>query len=209
MRRWPRPTWNAPRGKLSLFLLLIPLFSALLVEEPFVLLLGASAVLWHEGGHLFFFLLCGVPPSRLFADTFGLRLESALPLSPKKEALIAIGGPLFNLLAAALLLLFGHGDFFRLYATLHLMPALFNLLPVFTTDGGRLLLLLLHALLPTETAEAAFRLFSAILLAFLFFFCAFLFYFGGIGLYGVFFSLFFFWRVVCDDFNKKRDLKSF
>ncbi len=209
MKKRPRPMWKSARDNLlPLCLLLIPTIACMLSETPFVLLLGLSAILWHESGHLFFFLLCKSPPPRLFADAFGLRLQAPLPLSPKKEALICLGGPLFNLLAALVLLL-GKGDFFRLYATLHLMLAFFNLFPVYTTDGGRILLSLLRAFLPAETAEKIFRLFSALLLSFLFFFCAFLFYFGGIGLYGVFFSVFFFWKTVCDDFNKKGDFKSF
>ena len=209
MRKRRAPIWRNGRGRLSsLFLLLIPLLACLSGESPFMLLLGASAVVWHEGGHLFFFLLAGEPPPRLGADAFGLRLRPSLPLSPEKEAFICLGGPLFNLLAGGLLLIC-RGEFFHLYGVLHLLLAFFNLFPVLSTDGGRLLSFLLHRLLPEALAASLFRLISALLLLFLFFFCAFLFYFGGIGLYGVFFSLFFFWRTVREDFDNFGDFKRF
>ena len=202
MRKRQRPTFSALRNKSpSLLLLAILLFAALASESPCVLLLSASAVAWHEGGHLLLFLLVGAGAPRLSADAFGLRLASPLPLSPSKEAAVCLGGPLFNLLGAYLLFLLS-GEFFRLYATLHLSFALFNLFPILTTDGGRLLFLLLHLFFPLEKAKKIHGLISALFLSFLCFFCVFLFYFGGIGLYGLFFSVFFFWKTVSVDFDK-------
>ncbi|MBP3436368.1 MAG: hypothetical protein J6K61_00465 [Clostridia bacterium] len=200
------------REKAPLLLLFVPLLAAVAAEPPFMLFLGASAVLLHEGGHLLCFHLCHSAHPHLRLAPFGLRLYTASLLSPAKEAFVCLGGPLANLLAAGLLFFassFALGDFLRLYGAVHLLAALFNLLPFCETDGGRLFSLFLRGILPKEKAERVGRFFSVFFLSFFFFFSCFLFYFGGIGLYGVFFSIFFFWEYVCDDFEKKRDFESF
>ncbi|MBO5653500.1 MAG: hypothetical protein J6S44_04740, partial [Clostridia bacterium] len=102
--------------------------SLFLSEPPAVLLLSLGAILFHETGHLFFFVLCGLPLPSLAASGAGMRLLPHQPLTPLSEGLIALGGPLFNLISAFFLLSFG-GSFGALAGGIHLLYGLFNLIP--------------------------------------------------------------------------------
>ena len=145
----------------------------LFFSTPAELLLLASAVLLHEGGHLLAFSLLKEPCPTLSAVAAGLLLDPARPISYKKEILILLCGPLANLmLALPLLLLYRDGSVLTLGAV-HLFSALCNLFPLRGNDGGRALFDLFSLLLFPDTAERASRavfLLSFFLLLFVFLF---------------------------------------
>lgn len=165
----------------------------LISEPPAVWLLFFSALATHELGHLtaFRFVREGAP--RFCFEGVGTRLTPSLPLLPAEEAAVAVAGPLFNVAFALFALRFGKGGFFLLFAVVHLLFGLSNLLPFGACDGERLLRLLLPRLCP-RCADAVTALLGSASLALLFYFSLFIYYLTGNGLCGVFFSLFFLLR---------------
>ena len=133
---------------------LLWLFGLFWLETPAVAILTLLAILLHEAGHLCAFLLLGEPTPRLSAQSLGLRLLEARPLSYKREAVVALSGPLANLLCFCLSLLFFRES---LGAYVHLFLALGNLLPIETLDGGRILEGMLGAHFEAKTVYAICR----------------------------------------------------
>ena len=130
-------------------------------STPAELLMLASAILLHEGGHLFGFFLTKEPCPTLSAVAAGLSLNPARPISYKREIVILLAGPLANLMLALPLLFCGRAT---TVATVHLFSALCNLFPLRTNDGGRAIADLLGLLLPPDTAARAAALLSLIAL---------------------------------------------
>lgn len=142
----------------------------LLFAGPLELLMLASAILLHEGGHLFAFSLLGEPPPGLSAVALGLTLDPRRPLPYRREAVIALCGPLFNLLAALpLLLVHDLPPPLRALGAIHLFSALSNLVPLKGTDGDLLLFDLSALLCPLAVADrirVIARLSASVLLLF-------------------------------------------
>lgn len=118
------------------------------------------AALLHELGHLLCIRLSGgrVEDVRLTVSGADIRYGGGADL------LIAAGGPLASLLAAVTAVRLGAMRF----TGLNLALCLFNLLPVYPLDGGRLLALTLERLLGPDRGERmtkAVSLTSALLLA--------------------------------------------
>lgn len=103
------------------------------------------AVTVHELGHLTALRLFGVRPTGLHVDLTGIRL-SIPPLPPWQELVCAASGP-----AASGLLVLLSGLFPRL-ALCALVHGLFNLVPVYPLDGGRVLRCFLILLFKENTA---------------------------------------------------------
>jgi Zn-dependent protease/CBS domain-containing protein len=116
-------------------------------------------VLLHEFGHIFAARAFGVatPDVTLFPIGGVARLER-IPESPREEFLIAIAGPLVNVaIALMLILLFGADlsgrnlavveqpqvSLVDRLAAVNLFLAIFNMIPAFPMDGGRVLRALL------------------------------------------------------------------
>jgi stage IV sporulation protein FB len=116
-------------------------------------------VLLHEFGHIFTARAFGVAtPDVILLPIGGVARLERIPEKPSEEFLIAIAGPLVNVAIAALLFLVGgaHPQLTRLanlditrgglisqLAAVNLFLALFNLIPAFPMDGGRVLRALL------------------------------------------------------------------
>ena len=147
-----------------LALLLWPTY--ILLSEPIgYALFLLSAILLHETGHIFAFLVLGEPLPSLVGRRLGLLLTPRRPfLSYGREIFICAAGPLFNLLAAAALipaLRGGHAtDAHFCFFTFHLFTALFNLLPIEGFDGGRILFAVLSLAFPQALAEKTSVAFS-------------------------------------------------
>lgn len=124
----------------------------------FVLALFAC-VLAHEFGHIFVARAFGVPtPDVTLLPIGGVARLARIPEKPSEELLVAIAGPLVNVAIALLLVaLFGvtlsqhhlaaldgtQASMVDRLAAVNVFLALFNMIPAFPMDGGRVLRALL------------------------------------------------------------------
>jgi len=115
-------------------------------------------VLLHEFGHIFTARRFGVmTPDVILLPIGGVARLERIPEKPSEEFLIAIAGPAVNVAIAALLILFAGANLDPSHfvsiesglaerlAIVNVFLALFNLIPAFPMDGGRVLRALLAA----------------------------------------------------------------
>jgi stage IV sporulation protein FB len=139
----------------------------------FMLLLFAC-VLAHEFGHIFVARAYGVPtPDVTLLPIGGVARLARIPDKPIEEFLVAIAGPLVNVAIALVLILFAGASLDPAHlaavqsskvslvdrlAEVNLFLAVFNMIPAFPMDGGRVLRALLATRLghlrATEIAAA-------------------------------------------------------
>jgi stage IV sporulation protein FB len=124
----------------------------------FTLLLFAC-VLAHEFGHIFMARAFGVPtPDVTLLPIGGVARLARIPEKPSEEFLVAIAGPLVNVAIALLLIVIGGATLDTQHlaamestkaslvdrlAQVNLFLAVFNMIPAFPMDGGRVLRALL------------------------------------------------------------------
>ena len=105
-----------------------------------ICVLSAAAI--HETGHIVAAKLLGVSFSSLCLDPLGARLNTTEQLvSYKREALLALGGPLANIISLAFsapLAVLTGSEFLIVFSYASAGLALLNLLPIETFDGGRI-----------------------------------------------------------------------
>ncbi len=139
-----------------------------------------SAILLHEGGHLFALLLLRKPPPTFRAVWGGMLLTPTAPLSYVGELAVSLFGPLSNLAAALLLpILFPPTETLLSFSVIHLLCGLSSLLPLPDTDGARALFDLLALFLPLRTVEGLVGALTLSFSALLIFALLFLLLFGG------------------------------
>ncbi len=158
MSRWKKHHRNnAGRIAVSpLFFLLLVLFAA--VDRQMLLLPILSAAALHEAGHIAVLRLVGGQIERFTLTPFGgeLRIRRSERLSYGGEIASVLAGPGVNLVCALVLgraaaeLSWERG---YLLSGIHMLLALFNLLPLRQLDGGRALYLALSWLLDPITAD--------------------------------------------------------
>lgn len=95
-------------------------------------------VVLHELGHCAAILLCGGSVRGFYLDVAGFRLDTVLPLSPKREAVCALAGPVAGLMWCGLHLV-SHSEFIHKSVFAAILLNFFNLLPAYPLDGGRIL----------------------------------------------------------------------
>ena len=118
-----------------------------------------AAALLHELGHLLMMRLCGVRVRGITLRLFDVQIAADSPDSFRHDVWITLGGPMVNLLFAAVLV--PAGSFFGLA---HLALGCFNLLPAASLDGGRLFYLLLSRRFDERVCVRAVQIVSFILL---------------------------------------------
>ncbi len=103
------------------------------------------ALIPHELGHVLAASALGVRVSSIECTPFGgaARLEGWHQLSPGQAAAIALAGPMANLLLVLCAAAAAHyggaqGEWLNAFVRCNLVLMLFNLLPAFPMDGGRL-----------------------------------------------------------------------
>lgn len=110
-------------------------------------LLVRMAVLFsllHECGHLFFLLVFDAKPQKILFGLCGMTIvgRDELTLNYKQECLAAFAGPFVNLCCFFIFYLLYERNkemFFFQSASINLFIFLFNSLPIFSLDGGRIL----------------------------------------------------------------------
>ena len=120
------------------------------------------SVVIHEWGHLAVLLALRSPPKSISLCPCGILMDGVQILPTSQKILVAMGGPILNILPA----LFLPSSLFK---TAMLINGLFNLLPLSGTDGGDILSMLCY-----ETDCRFLRLtliFLQVLFALAIFFC--------------------------------------
>lgn len=126
-------------------------------------------VLLHEFGHVFVALFFGITtPKIVLYPIGGVAWMKRIPREPRQEFFIAIAGPAVNFLIAAIIFfVFGvsfppttadalptFGGILPALLWINLAIGLFNLLPAFPMDGGRIFRALVAMWMPYEKATA-------------------------------------------------------
>ena len=114
---------------------------------------------WHEMGHLVCGIFMGLKPKALKIMPLGLSVEfEVLPKEYNqkvakgntlqiKKLCIAIAGPIMNLIIIAITMLFGQNMEIVRYQEIiyaNLLIAIFNVLPIYPLDGGRIIKACMH-----------------------------------------------------------------
>lgn len=131
-------------------------WSVLIMQSP-VSKAGELALLsclLHEGGHLAAMALMGTKPRSLTFYSGGIGMKCGTLISPARELFILSAGCTVNLLLALLGTLAGS----RLFTGINLALMLFNLLPLPSLDGGRIMRTLVEILSPAADITGVQRL---------------------------------------------------
>lgn len=135
--------------------------SALIILKTPYLAPMALAVLIHETGHLIFARILKIKISTLTLSLLGARIKAEGHMSYSDEFLLALGGPLAGfigyLLTVGISVKLSDSPavvrFIAPFCAISLCLTIFNLLPLETLDGGRMLSSLLHCILPLNIAD--------------------------------------------------------
>lgn len=112
---------------------------------------GLTACMVHELGHVTIAAALGGRMERLSLTMVGAELKIGydVPLTYSRDSMVALAGPLANLLAGGMALAFH----WELAAALTFAVGVFNLLPILPLDGGRVVYGLLANRLDPDWAE--------------------------------------------------------
>ncbi len=129
---------------LKLLIKLLPMaFWILLIlgfDLPYIAIMTLISSLIHELGHIAAISKTTVD-FKLKSVIGGLRLKTVKPISYKKEIVIAIAGPMANLIVFCIFIPFyRHNDYLLSFGIINLLTALSNLLPIESYDGYRIIL---------------------------------------------------------------------
>ena len=135
------------------------LSAVLLLDGEGRMILCIAAALLHELGHLAMMLFFGVTVRGVTLRLFDVRIDADSPRGFRDDICITLGGVTVNFLLAAFFL--SAGSFF---GAANLALGCFNLLPVMSLDGGRLLYILLSRRFPPRVCDRALKISSFIIL---------------------------------------------
>ncbi len=143
--------------KLSFSFIAFAIIMMLTCDEKIVFISLCSSVV-HECGHLFFIFAFGDKPKAVELTLFGMRIDrtETAVFSYKKEALIAVGGILFNLIFAVscyIIYIIIKSEIFLMLAVVNVIILLINSVPVSVLDFGRVLKCILHMFFESEKSE--------------------------------------------------------
>jgi stage IV sporulation protein FB len=113
----------------------------------------------HEAGHVIAMIFCRVRVRGVRIRLFDILIEADEAATLSADILVTLGGPGMNLLLAA--------SFARIapfFSAANLAMGLFNLMPVISLDGGRILSLLAAKRWGVENAQRVLRITSFVIL---------------------------------------------
>ncbi len=100
-----------------------------------LIVLGVIAGIIHETGHLAAFLIKGYPPKEIHLEYSGIRLKPAKRVfSVREESMILLSGSALNIIFFT-----AFYKMFKIWAFIHLVLGIFNLMPLKSLDGGQFL----------------------------------------------------------------------
>lgn len=165
------------RIDLKIFIFLI-LFILTRQIEIYALMMVFAII--HELGHMISGILLGLKIEKMELMPYGVSVSFRLTtkdynnkikngnLLELKKIIVAIAGPLTNLLIAIITYYLDIGEELKaLVVYSNILLLLFNLIPVYPLDGGRILKSILHILFGKKTAEKYINNISFVLLLFL------------------------------------------
>ena len=123
-----------------------------------------TIIIIHELGHVIVARLLGVKVKNIYIYPLGgvSKFNMDLNINPIKELLILLGGPLFQFLSLFLIYLFK--DKKEVIIIYHYSILLFNLLPIYPLDGGRLINILFQIFISYKRSIKLSIIFSYLLL---------------------------------------------
>ncbi|MBO7303202.1 MAG: site-2 protease family protein, partial [Clostridia bacterium] len=130
-------------------------------------LAAISAALLHELGHLVSARLCSIPLRELKLGIFGAAIVTKDSLcSYKKEIILALAGPITNILTAVILLLFfdSENEILSYFISASFFLGILNLLPVYEFDGGRVIFSAIALCFSPKTALKVLKILSFIII---------------------------------------------
>ena len=202
------------RIDLKIFLFIVLFYFTKQIEIYAMIMIFAII---HECGHLFVGLLLGMKPQKMEIVPYGISIS--FKIVPKdynkkikngnileiKKILVAMAGPLTNLLIIFICVKWNINTLAIIYSNLLLI--LFNLIPMYPLDGGRILKGILHILFGKIKATRYTNTISFITLLFLTFISSILIYqLENIAIFVIILVL---WGIfIKEDINRKKYLKS-
>ena len=151
------------KTRLSISLFGVLMIISLFLTHSYLSLAALAAAFIHELAHIAMARAVGVELSRLRLDIFGASLMMSGEMSSyKKEAAVAIAGPLSNIILFFILLPFSsaENEYLSLFMGASLFLGLLNLLPIKDLDGGRVLFCTLASFFSLNVAQAVLRVLS-------------------------------------------------
>ena len=202
--------------KIKISLLSIIWISFLILSKtPFIIPL-ISAVLLHECGHLLCAKILKIKIKSFEFSHLGARIKTRAELPYIDELLLALGGPLIGFLGFAFTIkiaLDNMGlpfcqEFLFPFSVLSLCLSIFNLIPLHSLDGGRILKCALCLIFPLDLAEKIMQFTSFLTLIILWLLSVYMMIKMSSGVPMFIFCLFFFTKCFILDV-KSRDFESF
>lgn len=151
------------------------LFAALIafiitMNAPSNVMITIASSLVHEIGHLLAMSAVGNKPQAVRLEVTGMNIKRAesIKISIKNEILIALGGPLVNIVIFVIcgfVICFYKSEFLLTVACINLILMIFNILPVKRLDGGMILYFLLSQRFDTEICSAVLKITSIAFIA--------------------------------------------
>lgn len=143
--------------KLGFSFVALVVLMLILCDEKIIFLSLCSSLI-HESGHLFFIYAVGDKPQNVELTLFGMRIDRSqqYKLSYGKEALISLGGIIFNLIFALICYIIYamyDNEVFFMLLSVNLVIIFINSLPVKVLDSARALKCILLIYFVEEKCE--------------------------------------------------------